>query len=45
MKPLLHTEVGLALGAVVVLGAGAVLVAFVKVVRYGARAHEAVFGR
>lgn len=49
MKPILHTEVGLAMGAVVVLGAGATLVAVVKIVQFGKRTFDqaaaVVFGQ
>lgn len=49
MKPVLHTEVGLALAAVIVLGAGASLVLFAKAIQYGRRtfdlAAETVFGQ
>lgn len=37
MKPLLHTEVGLAIGAIFVLGAGASLICAIKVVQFGHR--------
>ncbi|MEY2475093.1 MAG: hypothetical protein QOG87_408 [Actinomycetota bacterium] len=49
MKPVLHTDVGLALGAIVVLGAGAAFVGFIKVVQFGRRtfdqAADVVFGQ
>ena len=42
VKPVLHTEVGLALAAVFVLGAGATLVAAIKVVQFGRRTFDQV---